>query len=162
MIESCKRFCMQWRGENVKKRNISKVLVAVIILSTVIFAAFGCGDSGPTGAVKEFMEAFKAKDCEKYVGMLDLKSLEDMVGATGMSMDDMKKTLVDECNASKNDDELVDYTIGEEKMDGDDKATVEVEATIKSGGEETKDSQTFHLVKVDGEWKIDIASSVGL
>jgi len=153
---------MQKRGVDVKSRSVIKVLAAVVVLLVAMFAAFGCGEDGPSAAVEAFMKASKDKDCETAVDLIDLSSLEEMLGATGMSMDDMKAGLVEECKASSEDDEIVDYKIGEETMDGEDKATVEVEATVKSGDEETTETETFHLIKKDGEWKIDIASSAGL
>ncbi|MHB0915496.1 MAG: DUF4878 domain-containing protein [Thermoleophilia bacterium] len=146
----------------MKFREILKVLVAVVVLSAIVFAAFGCGDSGPTAAVKAFFEASKDKDCEKAVDLLDLSALEEMMGAAGMNTEDVKKQMVDECNASSDEEEIVDYKIIEEKLEGDDKASVEVEVTTKMGDEESTDKTTFQMVKKDGDWKIDIASSAGL
>ena len=144
----------------MKLGTVLKLLAAVVVISVALLAAYGCGDEGPSATAEDFMQAMKDKDCEKAVDLIDLSALEGMLGASGMSMDDMKQGLIDDCSAST--DEFVDYKIGEEKMDGEDKATVEVEATVKSGEEESTQTQTLHLIKKDNEWKIDIVSSSGL
>lgn len=146
----------------MKVKTAVKVLAAVMVLSAVLFVAFGCGGDSPEAAMEDFMQASKDKDCEKAVDLIDLSSVESMLEGTGMSMDDMKNGLVEECKASSDETEIVDYKVGDAEMDGEDKATVEVEATTKSNGEETTDKETFSLIKIDGEWKIDIASTAGL
>lgn len=133
----------------MQKRSLFKVLSAVAVLTVVMLAAFGCGDTGPKGAVEDFMTAAKDKNCEKMIDMIDLKAAED-AGAT-INKDDLAKS----CNAESGLGDVVSYNITEENVDGD-KAEVKVEVTTKANEQETTESDTLKVNKRDGVWKISL------
>lgn len=133
----------------MQKRSLFKVLSAIAVLTVVMLAAFGCGDTGPKGAVEDFMAAAKDKNCEKMIDMIDLKAAED-AGAT-INKDDLAKS----CNAESGLGDVVSYNITEENVDGD-KAEVKVEVTTKANEQETTESDTLKVNKRDGVWKISL------
>lgn len=122
-------------------------MVAVSILAMLVLAAFGCGSSGPSAAVEDFMGAAKSKDCDKMVDFLDMKAFE----SSGITIN--RDELVESCKAESGIGDVVSYKILEEKVDGD-SAEIKVEVTTKEGEEETTESDTLKLIKRDGEWKI--------
>lgn len=124
-----------------------RILVAVSVLAILVLSAFGCGSSGPTAAVEDFMGAAKDKNCDKMIDLIDLKGFE----TSGVTID--KQELVDACKAESALGEIVSYKILEETIDGD-KATVKVEVTTKENGNEQTDSDTLQLTNRDGQWLI--------
>lgn len=122
----------------------------------MILLALGCGSGATTDAGKaaeDWMDATKDKDCEKAIGFMDLDVPElEEFGIT-------KEAMIEQCEADMGDGddlEVVSYKVTEEEVDGD-TAEVTVEATIKENGEESTDTQTFSMIKKDGDWKIDFS-----
>jgi hypothetical protein len=111
----------------------------VIVLVIVLFLVLG-GSGGPKGVVEDFVDADSCSDVEDLV-------TDDFFGDEGCD-DGYLDT------APEGEEADVEQDIGDEEVDGD-KATVEVTTTVKAGGEENEFETTFHLVKEDGDWKID-------
>jgi hypothetical protein len=131
----------------VQKFSRFRILVAVSVLAILVLSAFGCGSSGPTAAVEDFMGAAKDKNCDKMIDLIDLKGFE----TSGVTID--KQELVDACKAESDLGDIVSYKILEETIDGD-KATVKIEVTTKENGNEQTDSDTLQLTNRDGQWLI--------
>lgn len=121
---------------------------AFLLLPVCLFCLLSCGSdfSSPSGTMETFLKAAQDGDEETYLLCLeksDREWIQELSEKAGKEEDESQH-LPDE-------DSIEDYSIGEEKIDGD-KATVKVTATTE-GKEQTT---TFNLVKVDGEWKIDM------
>jgi hypothetical protein len=112
----------------------------VIILVVVLFVVLGGGSGGPKGVVEDFIDGESCSD------------VEDLV------TDDFKDTYFNgECTDEKTNDADagdLDYDVKDAKVDGD-KATVDVKTSGSFGGQDFDETSTFHLVKDDGDWKID-------
>ncbi len=124
------------------------MIAAALLLAVLALAAFGCGGSGPQAAVEDFMNAAKAKDCEKMVDLLDLDAPEFQ----GLGMN--KEALVEACKQdAEAGGEVVSFKVLEESVDGD-TATVKVEVTTKVEGQESTETSTIKLTKRDDGWKL--------
>ncbi|MCR5482124.1 MAG: DUF4878 domain-containing protein [Clostridia bacterium] len=113
-----------------KKRFLCLLSAVMLLLITSVMTGCGQGDS-PSGAVKGFLEAFRNQNSE------DMAKYYEGISEDGWDMDEMFNELESEeigldkdCFKSLMDKiSDIEYTIGEEKTDGD-KATVEV--TVKA------------------------------
>lgn len=142
-------------------------VVAVVVIVVVLFVTgvFGGGGS-PEAVVEDYFNAFTNEDCGALVNLvteesLDGKSPEDAEAECQKSMD-----AADEM-AEGSDMEIPEYeselVSTEVKDESDESATVA--ATVKtweSGKEDDAEEATedLHLVKEDGDWKIDIGAGV--
>ncbi len=132
----------------MKRSSYMIAISAMLLVLMMLLMAAGCGDSGPTAAAEDFMEAAKSKDCDKMVEYMDLSAPEfEELGVT-------KEALVESCKSdAEAGGEIKSYKITEETVDGD-TATVKVEVTTEENGEESTDTTSFSMTKRDGEWKI--------
>lgn len=126
-------------------KSVIRLAIAAAVLTIVMLAAAGCGDSSPTAAVEGLMNAAKEKNCAKMVDYFDMKGMESQ----GVSIS--RDELIKDCEESGMDD-VVSYKILEEKTEGD-SAEVKVELTTKQNGQEETVSDTLTLIRRDGEWK---------
>ncbi len=122
--------------------------LAVVTL-TIGLAACG-GGSGPEGAVNDFISALKDKDAGKACALIapeSKKKLDEL--QQGSCEDTMKKSF--ETPGAEAGLENTDAKVKESKVDGDN-ATV----TLESKGE----TNDVKVVKVNGDWKIDLFGTV--
>ena len=111
-------------------------LLSCILLSMTLFVT-SCGGSTPQKTVQGFINAMADGDleaAEKYVTE-DGKKIFALLKMAGT--DDMKEEMA----------ELKKAEIKDVKIDGD-------KATVTLGADD--DTDDINLVKVDGEWKIDM------
>lgn len=131
----------------MKGQTVMRVLL-VAVLAALLMAVAGCGSSGPTAAVEDFMKATQDKNCQKMIDAMDFKAAEEA------GIPNLKDELVKACEEEKDSGgELVSYKILEETINGD-SATVKVEATTKNNDQEKTESTTLNLVQRDGKWLI--------
>lgn len=133
-------------------RTTIKMMISLAVLAgLVVVGVTGCGEDSPSQVVEDFVQASIDNDCEAVVDMLHLG--EEMQGVT-------KDDLVESCKQaglSPEGTELVSVETSDEEIDGD-KASVMAKTTIRVEGEELSEEQEISLIKVDGEWKIDISA----
>ena len=114
-------------------------------------ALAGCGGgNGPEDAVNDFIAALKDKDAAKTCDLLAPDNQKMITDLNQGSCEDLMKEGLD----SAGTDDALDNTnakVKDSTVDGD-KATVTVEADG-----ETND---ITVVKVDGEWKVDLFGSL--
>lgn len=120
---------------------MKKILLAIVMLSTVSF--FGCNSGGgdPKAVLGQFFTALSKNDIEgaRKLATKDSKSMIDMM-EMGMKMGKDNKS---ESDKFKPDN----MEIGEAKIDGD-KAVIPVKE--KTSGE----TLNYNLKKEDGGWKV--------
>ncbi|MBN1289369.1 MAG: DUF4878 domain-containing protein [Actinobacteria bacterium] len=125
------------------------VLGCLLILLSASTLVIGCGGSGSSAddetSVKEvaleFAHALTEVDAE---AVLEIVREEDKGEVDAEAAEKEKEEMGDDIPDA-------DYKAGNVEIDGD-SATVDV--TIETGGETT--TETIHLVKQDGEWKINL------
>ncbi len=125
----------------IKKTHMKKILLPLLVFSTVLF--FGSCKSGggdPKAVLTEFFDALSKKDiaAARKLATEESKSMLDMM-EMGMKMDASSKE-TDKYNKDK-------MSFGEPKIEGD-KATVAVKE--KDSGE----TMNFTLKKEKGSWKV--------
>lgn len=129
-------------------KKLATSLAAVTL--TIGLAACG-GSNGPEDAVNEFIAAVKDKDAAKTCDLLapeNKKQIEQL--QQGSCEEVMKKGL--EAPVPGVPLENSNATVKDSKVDGDN-ATVTVDANGQTSD--------IKLVKVDGDWKIDMFQSLG-
>ena len=113
-------------------------LLSCILLSMTLFVT-SCGGPTPEKTVEGFINAMANGDidaAEKYVTE-DSKKIFALLKMAGT--DDMKEEMA----------ELKKAKIKNVKLDGE-------KATVTLGADDEEDTADFNLVKVDGEWKLDL------
>ena len=119
---------------------MKKILLAIVLLSTVSFYSCNSGGGDPKGVLSQFFTALSKNDIAgaRKLATKDSKSMIDMM-EMGMNMNKDKK------DSDKFNKENME--IGEAKIDGD-RATVPVKE--KTTGE----TLNYILKKEDGGWKV--------
>jgi hypothetical protein len=119
---------------------MKKILLSVLVFSTVIFFSCKSGGSDPKAVLTEFFDALSKKDiaAARKLATEDSKSMLDMM-EMGMKMDANSK------ETDKYDKTKMEF--GEPKIEGD-KATIAVKE--KGSGE----TLNFTLKKEKGNWKV--------
>jgi len=132
----------------------ASTLVGIVLALTVLTVTLGCGGGGETSAtpkqvVEKYMNASLNKDADAAYSLL---SEEDK---TLISLEGMRSEVETELEGFE-----FSYTIGEEKIDGDE-ASVKVTLIVEDieNGESEEVPQTMYLVKESGEWRIHIGES---
>lgn len=128
------------------KKPVVLACILLILVTAVALVGCGSGDSSsesPEEVAKAFFAAYGSKDADTVWSLLSANTKEQ-AGTEGKA------------ELEKYFEELdsIEFTVGKVTVDGD-KATAEVTATV-SGEESTED---IPLVKEDGVWKVDMASS---
>jgi Domain of unknown function (DUF4878) len=146
-------------------RKRSPLLPIVIVLALVAAGVGGYfllagGEGGdPESVARQYFEAMMDGDCEAAVDLVALgdtssedalAECRDMVAASGLGSGDVSDEI-----AQFVPTELVSARVTEE---GDSSATVAVEYRMGDGSTTTND---LALVKVDGDWKVDIDAVLG-
>ena len=133
----------------------ASMLAGIVLTLTVLTVISGCGGGGGTSAtpkqvVEKYMDASLDKDAQEVYSLLseadkDNISLEDLQAEMDIALEDYEFS----------------YTIGEEKIDGDE-ASVEITLIVEDieSGESEEVPQTINLVKEDGEWRIYFGDSL--
>lgn len=129
---------------------MKKCLTMACILSVLVTAIMmaGCGSSGsssktPEEVAKTFFAAYGNRDADTVWSMLSANTRKE-AGSEGQA--ELKKYLEEA--------DSIAFTVEKVTVDGD-KATARVTATI-SGDSST---ENIPLLKEDGVWKVDMASS---
>ena len=119
---------------------MKKILLAIVMLSTVSFYSCNSGGGDPKAVLGQFFTALSKNDIEgaRKLATKDSKSMIDMM-EMGMKMGKDKN----ESDKFKPDN----MEIGEAKIDGD-KAVISVKE--KNSGE----TMNYNLKKEDGGWKV--------
>lgn len=119
---------------------MKKILLALAVISTVLFFSCKSGGSDPKTVLSDFFGALAKKDMAKAKSLAteDSKSMLDMME---MGLNAAKESKEDDKYKAEN------LTYGEVKIDGD-KAIVPV--TEKTSGE----TMNYVLKKVKGDWKV--------
>lgn len=119
---------------------MKKILLSLLVLSTVVFFSCNSGGGDPKSVLSQFFDALKKKDmaAARKLATEESKSMLDMM-EMGMKMDASSK------ESDKFDNAKMEY--GEAKIEGD-KATIAVKET--SSGE----TMTYTLKKEKGSWKV--------
>lgn len=119
-----------------------KLAAAAVVIS---FSLFSCsGGNGPEGVTEKFVELTGKGEFGEAKELCTEKTAALLAMAEGFAGD--KKEEIKE----KNKDIKVEIISSEVK---DDKATVKYKVT---GGENEGQESQLDLVKVDGDWKVDI------
>jgi len=119
---------------------MKKILLSLLVLSTVTFFSCGSGGGNPKAVLSDFFDALSKKDiaAARKLATEESKSMLDMM-EMGMKMDASSKE-TDKYDKSK-------IKFGEPKIEGD-KATI----AVKEKG--TGETLNFTLKKEKGSWKV--------
>ena len=124
---------------------MKKIASLLMMLCIVGLAACSSGKKSPSNIVKNYLNSVQSGDHEKAISYFNADKSEEA---------ELKALLEKVTEMELESYELV---AGGETISGDGKtATVEVIMTFAEDDEPTEN--TFKLVKVNGEWKIDIRS----
>ncbi len=120
---------------------MKKILLAILMLSTVTFFSCKSGGGDPKATLVSFFDALSKNDMEaaRKLATKDSKSMIDMI-EMGMKMGKEKDKEANKFDKSK-------MEFGEAKIDGD-KATIPVKETTSG------ETLNYILKKEDGAWKV--------
>jgi len=122
-----------------------KKLILVIMLVFVLAVSVGCS-AGPGTVVEKFFKALEGGEIDEAIGYLSSRAVQTL-GA-----DKWRSALAEMSRQIEAEGGMGEVKVLNEIENGD-IATVEVELTDNNGN---SDTETFNLVKEDGDWKIDI------
>lgn len=122
-----------------------------------LFSMFACSPSTPGGAAKKYAECIKEGNYEKFVDGIAMKKQENTDVA---KMKEEKEALVamlkekgDKQLTKKDGIKTIDIVSENIAEDGN-TATVVLKQIYGNGEEE---EQTYHMIKEDGKWKMNIS-----
>jgi hypothetical protein len=136
----------------VVKLLICGALVAVAAVGAVVILGGGSdGDSasGPEGAVSNFFDAAKDKDCDRMLGLVTEASWSQAGTLDKQAALDQCADSVDSSDFFPGQADITETKILDESAD---KATVEVTTEI---GDADPITETLTVVKEDGNWVVD-------
>jgi len=142
----CKSFVNK-RGDytNVWRLIMKKKILLILMSVFLVLFLTGCS-SGPDGTVKAFFKALDAGKVEEAVGYLSSSTLSTL------GHDKWRSALASAAKEMQDKGGLSSIKIVDKSVHGD-VATVTVKLTFGDGSSET---DTIHLLKEDGDWKIDM------
>ncbi len=163
-----------------------KKLICVALMLSLVLCLTACGGSGYKSVVGNYVEAMNDCDAEKILEAMP-KEYIDYLEDQGMDKDDLideleyyLELMIEELEDEYGDDIKISYKITEDKkMDKDDledlqdeyddmdldieikeARELEIELTIKGDDDKDDDDLDLVVIKVDGEWYLDISSGL--
>lgn len=134
----------------VSKQSIALVAIAlVIIVGGLLYYQYGNGEgaqSTPEKTVKSYIEAVDEGDGASVISLLTPDSFPEENQGREEMISQMERALA-ETN-------IIDYEIGEVKIDND-QAVVKFTVTVSYGGIEHTEEAEFRLVRIDGKWYVN-------
>lgn len=135
-------------------------VVVALLLSMMFFIVAGCGNgnkSEPAQALDEFVKASNEVACEKFMDLVDYSELE----AAGAPVN--KEEEIQKCQRTKEQNpdalqQITDYKILDEKIDGD-RAELIVEMTTETASGEGKDTIPMNLKRTEGKWRFLVGTN---